>query len=128
MVRITRMYGNFQKMSEEPRTHVLEGGKVVLSWTVECDDADNAQKAYRIVLTNGEKCLLDSGVVECGCQKAEVDASVFPVGQKIEWKLTVLDVHGAQDEAEEYFYIGSLEWTAPWIAAPEMDAKGVFNS
>lgn len=124
MIRITRIYANHLKMGKEKREHVIEGGTIILNWTVECDDRDNAQRAYRITLHTGENRIWDSGVVPTQKQAASIDTSLFPAAEKIECHLTVWDRNEAQAaHAEEYFYIGSVKWHAPWISAPDTGLK-----
>jgi len=124
MIRITRMYVNQQKMGEERRTHVVEGGLLRLSWTVESDMPDNAQRACRIVLSSRGECLYDSEETAGCAQEQQIDATCFPAGQRIDWQLTVWDENGAQSESrQEYFYIGAVQWSAPWICAPDVPAE-----
>ena len=107
---------NHQRMDAGwERRNVVEGPKIVLSWGAADDTAGARQSAYRITLScRGEK-LFDSDWTKTGEQCCEVNVPL-PKGPGIDWTLVLTDNFGnVSQEAEQTFFVGDVDWTAPWI-------------
>ena len=108
---------NHQRMDTfEDLARVVEGPEIELSWAAVNDAPGACQSAYSLALFSGGKLLMATGWIESREQRHIVTASL-PNGPEIEWTLWLRDDQGREsDEADASFFVGDIDWSAPWIA------------
>lgn len=128
MIKPVNIRINRQKLGEKPRGRVVEGGKMVVSWALDTDHPEAGQQAYRVVVSDRDfNERFDSGWVitaseGCGStlgQECFLSETGWPRGEKLTARVFVRDMLGREGSAETDFYLGDIEWTAPWISADE---------
>ena len=89
--------------------------KMIFSWGAK--SAQGAyQAAYHLKLYSDAVCF-DSGWVKSAQQECRTDGGMFPEGKKIFAEIEIMDDLGnVSGVLKEYFYIGSVRWTAGWIS------------
>ncbi len=117
MFRPVKLRVNYQNMEgTDDRAHVAEGPEIGLSWAAASDAPGACQSGYRLRLACGERQLLDTGWIESRAQRHTVRAPL-PGGPRIDWTLRLRDSLGREsEEAAQWFFVGDVDWTAPWIA------------
>ena len=116
---------NHQRLENvwDDRRRVVEGPAIELSWAAASDAPGAFQTAYCLTLFCEGKRLLDTDWIESREQR-HVFTEPLPRGKRIDWTLCIRDNEGHEsDGAEEYFYVGDVGWTAPWIAPTWEDAR-----
>jgi alpha-L-rhamnosidase len=89
-----------------------------LSWQLECDENDQRQTGYRIIVEQDGRVLWDTGMVD---GSASVDVSYaghsLPSGALCAWRVQVRDREGRLSDWSEpaRFRVGLASWTADWI-------------
>ncbi len=97
--------------------HIAEGPALELSWGAQSDQPGARQAAYRVTMRAEGAGGLDTGWMNTDEQAFRTDAARWPRGARVERTRRLRDDLGREsEEAEQYFFIGDIDWTAPWIA------------
>ena len=99
-----------------------------LSWTLESPERDKRQTAYRIIVSQGDAPLWDSGRVESSDTVDIVYAGrALPPASDCWWAVQVWDEAGEPSPWSEpaRFRTGLPEWRAHWILRDDVDDPGV---
>ena len=99
-----------------------------LSWTLESSERGKRQTAYRIIVSQGDARLWDSGRVESSDTVDIVYAGrALPPASDCWWVVQVWDEAGEPSPWSEpaCFRTGLREWRAQWISRDDVDDPGV---
>ncbi|WP_394927125.1 family 78 glycoside hydrolase catalytic domain [uncultured Robinsoniella sp.] len=92
----------------------------VIKWEYTQRDSGNQQKAYRIVISDGEKTVYDSGV-EYSSRQNGIEAE-FPLKTHVKYEIVIeiTDNNGCKEKSDKAYFIsgvcGQSEWRGKWIS------------
>lgn len=94
---------------------VEQADKMVFAWSA-INAPGARQAAYHLTLYS-DALIFDSGWVESDEQECALDGKILPEGKKIFAEIEIRDDLGnASCVLKEYFYNGSVDWSAGWIS------------
>lgn len=115
-----RLSVNRKQLAGTPRDRVVEGGDgLTLSWGV-AHSRGLCQAEYAVRLECGGREVYSSGWIKSDRQEHTLGASDLKRGARIDMCVKVRDDAGCESsEACESFYLGDVEWNAPWVTSRE---------
>lgn len=119
MLTISSLSLDFQKLTEDQRTHYCANGRPVFSWILEGSSQDDEQVAFRLKITcETTKFRFRSAEIATAEQHYSYDGPELPAGQELDFELEVVSRKSGKAKAESFFYVADAgKWQAGWITS-----------
>lgn len=123
MLNILSLHLDYQKLTEEPRTHLCATGHPVFAWALESSCLPDAQRSFRLKFTcpaSGFR--YQTGEILTSAQHYAYDGPELPLGQNILVELLVRSEKSGEARRLSFFTVAAVEaWKAGWIGPAQTD-------